>query len=681
MPWYIAVPLKLLGLLFILDGLFIGEPIFSRSWWLLVYDQLSYNIQIIAAQEWWKLTAFFRSLLFLVLLWLVSYLLHFWLVIAQKAFFFIVLTFIYLTVIDTFTPYGGQTSIIRTFIISMVVLGLLHVQREFGDKKTGNRRHPGTAWFSVVPLVAVILAATAVALVMPKFQPQWPDPVPYLQSATGGMGSGGNGDVVQKVGYGENDSRLGGSFIQDDTLVFQAVVKDRQYWRIESKDRYTGKGWQDTLEEPVTSVAPDELEYSTFEDDVETETSRGFLDFTNEANFRKLVYPYGTTSIGNLETEVDIALHTETGEMETDSGNDQVQLERYSLNYDAPAFELNQLREGTGEDPAHIRDSYLQLPSSVSERTKELAGEITAEHDNRYDKVKAVESYFSSNGFEYSTSDVAVPEEEEDYVDQFLFETKQGYCDNYSTSMVVMLRAEEIPARWVKGFTGGELEDAGTELFGETMNSYDITSANAHSWVEVYFPEVGWVPFEPTQGFTNNTDFYTETEGDGTDSEEDDTESPEVETPEEEQQGNPQQIEEQEDESAGAAPGGDDGNTGRTILLSVLGVSIILGGALYATRLSWLSWYYGRRFRKQGDVKAFEASFRHLLKVLDKKVVKRKSGETLRSYAKKIDRRFEGNEMQRLTNQYERLVYRKEDHLKRGDISELWENLIKKALS
>ncbi|SDJ52388.1 transglutaminase TgpA family protein [Salimicrobium halophilum] len=678
-PWYFAVPLKLLGLLFILDGLFIGERIFSEAWWLIVYNQLSYNLQAVTAQEWWELTAFFRSFLFLVLLWLVSYLLHFWLVIARKAFFFIVLTFVYITIIDTFTPYEGQASIIRTFIIAMVVLGLLHVQREFGGEDVGRRsRNP---LFSAIPLITVILIAAVGATILPKFAPQWPDPVPYLQSATGGIGPGGNGNVVQKVGYGENDSRLGGSFVQDDTLVFQAVVRDRQYWRIESKDRYTGKGWEDTLEQPVTSVGPDELEYSTFEDDVEAEPSRGFLDFTDQANFRKLVYPYGVTSLGNLERPIDIALHTQTGEMETRAGNDSVQPERYSLNYDAPSFELNTLRDVTGGDPASIQEKYLQLPSSVTQRTRELAAEITAEHDNRYDKAKAVESYFSSNGFEYTTTDVAVPEEDEDYVDQFVFETQQGYCDNYSTSMIVMLRAEGIPARWVKGFTGGELTDTDTELFDTTMNSYDVTSANAHSWVEVYFPDVGWVPFEPTQGFTNNADFYTEVDTDPSESGQDETESPEVDTPEQEEQGNPQQIGEEEEETAGTASGGNDGISGTTILLSALGVLSVIGIALYLTRLRWLSWYYGRRFRRQGDADAFQSSYRHLLNVLDKRIAKRRSDETLRAYAKAIDHRFEGNDMQRLTNQYERLVYRKEDRLQRNDISELWENLIKKALS
>ena len=85
----------------------------------------------------------------------------------------------------------------------------------------------------------------------------------------------------------------------------------------------------------------------------------------------------------------------------------------------------------------------------------------------------------------------------EDYVDQFLFDTKRGYCDNFSTSMVVMLRSIDIPARWVKGFAPGEyqLDDEGERV-------YQITNNEAHSWVEAYMPGIGWMPFEPTIGFS-----------------------------------------------------------------------------------------------------------------------------------------------------------------------------------
>ena len=68
--------------------------------------------------------------------------------------------------------------------------------------------------------------------------------------------------------------------------------------------------------------------------------------------------------------------------------------------------------------------------------------------------------------------------------------------------MVVLLRAAGIPARWAKGYTEGER----TIYQGESV--YKVTNNNAHSWVEVYFSGIGWVPFEPTKGFSGNADFF-----------------------------------------------------------------------------------------------------------------------------------------------------------------------------
>src|SRR5699024_777733 len=108
--------------------------------------------------------------------------------------------------------------------------------------------------------------------------------------------------------------------------------------------------------------------------------------------------------------------------------------------------------------PDASAERYTQLPAQLPERVAELAEDIVASYDNRYDQTKAIEKYFRSDdhGFVYQLNDVPVPQSGEDYVDQFLFDTKAGYCDNFSTSMVVMLRTLDIPARWVKGFTSGE---------------------------------------------------------------------------------------------------------------------------------------------------------------------------------------------------------------------------------
>ncbi|MBH9787471.1 transglutaminase, partial [Clostridioides difficile] len=93
--------------------------------------------------------------------------------------------------------------------------------------------------------------------------------------------------------------------------------------------------------------------------------------------------------------------------------------------------------------------------------------------------------------------------------------TKVGYCDNFSTSMVVLLRSVGIPARWVKGFAPGT---AGPVSDG--LREYRITNDNAHSWVEAFIPGTGWMEFEPTIGFSGNVNIDYDIPLDASDEEE-----------------------------------------------------------------------------------------------------------------------------------------------------------------
>ena len=194
-------------------------------------------------------------------------------------------------------------------------------------------------------------------------------------------------------------------------------------------------------------------------------------------------------------------LHSkDTGQYKTKNEELQVSLDAYEIEYEDYNFSLKALRETTMDSFATEKEDfseYLQLPNQLPDRVKELSETITASSDSVYDKTKAIERYFGRNGYIYDQQNVAIPKADQDYVDQFLFDTKRGYCDNFSTSMVVMLRSIGIPARWVKGFAPGEINQ---NAAGESV--YRITNNEAHSWVEAYMPGLGWMPFEPTIGFS-----------------------------------------------------------------------------------------------------------------------------------------------------------------------------------
>ena len=155
-----------------------------------------------------------------------------------------------------------------------------------------------------------------------------------------------------------------------------------------------------------------------------------------------------------------------------------------------PIISEEQLRSAGRDTPDFIQRRYTQLPSRVPERVYALARNLTATAVTPYDEALALENYLRNN-FRY-TLDVSAPPHGVDVADYFLFELKRGYCDYYATAMVVMARSVGLPARLVTGY------DSGT--YDPVKALYFVTAADAHAWVEVYFPGTGWVEFEPTAG-------------------------------------------------------------------------------------------------------------------------------------------------------------------------------------
>jgi transglutaminase-like putative cysteine protease len=133
-------------------------------------------------------------------------------------------------------------------------------------------------------------------------------------------------------------------------------------------------------------------------------------------------------------------------------------------------------------------DRYLQLPDGVTERTRRLARSVTRRAETTYDKVLAIESYLRDN-FRYSL-DSPVPPSGQDAVDHFLFETDVGFCEQFAAATTVMLRSLGIPSRVAVGYTPG-----GRNPF---TGYYEVRASDAHSWIEVWFPKLGWYEFDPT---------------------------------------------------------------------------------------------------------------------------------------------------------------------------------------
>jgi protein-glutamine gamma-glutamyltransferase len=145
------------------------------------------------------------------------------------------------------------------------------------------------------------------------------------------------------------------------------------------------------------------------------------------------------------------------------------------------------LRNAPAELPADIRLLYLRLPQKMDPQITDLAAKVTASLANSYDKSIAIQNYLRNN-YSYSLNPPSI--EPDDPVGSFLFKSKQGYCEYFAAAMVLMLRSANVPARIVNGFQTG--------TFNRLGGDFIVRARDAHSWVEVYFPGYGWLPFDPT---------------------------------------------------------------------------------------------------------------------------------------------------------------------------------------
>lgn len=153
------------------------------------------------------------------------------------------------------------------------------------------------------------------------------------------------------------------------------------------------------------------------------------------------------------------------------------------------------------EDDPEFYERYTQLPERGDAdkeymqldftRIRAKAYEITAGAKTVYEKVAAIERFLQTR-FRYSLNPPSAVPPELGAVDYFLFdwEPRRGHCEYFSSSMAVLLRSIGIPARVVTGYATGNYN-----LF---RNVYVVQERHAHAWVEVFWPDIGWVEYDPT---------------------------------------------------------------------------------------------------------------------------------------------------------------------------------------
>ncbi|NQY57108.1 MAG: transglutaminase domain-containing protein [Ilumatobacteraceae bacterium] len=151
----------------------------------------------------------------------------------------------------------------------------------------------------------------------------------------------------------------------------------------------------------------------------------------------------------------------------------------------SPRFDPAVLQTATSVAPPD--PIYVELPDDLPDVVEERAREVTAGATSSFEAARRLQDWFQSE-FEYSLE--VQPGHDGNAIESFLRE-RVGYCEQFAGTYAAMMRSLGIPARVAVGFTPGLLQPDG---------SYSVLGRNAHAWPEVWFDDLGWVPFEPTPG-------------------------------------------------------------------------------------------------------------------------------------------------------------------------------------
>ncbi|PYS70146.1 MAG: hypothetical protein DMF73_13460, partial [Acidobacteria bacterium] len=333
-----------------------------------------------------------------------------------------------------------------------------------------------------LPLVSVGLLVLIVVLALPFF-------LIAPRTASSALKRGGNG-VSGFIGFSDSVT-LGeiGRLKGNDEIFMHVRVENSNAtsgtglrWRGVALDEFTGKAWK------KSAIA---------ETSEKKESERGFFQVGTTEDLGRLIAQtfylepvdtpilFGAPRIVAIQGSLPFVRIDSEGAVQT-RPHDQ---ERVVYKVFSDTIEPNPAVLRADRPDLVPAARYLQLPSNLDPRIGLLTKNVVTQSGvlTRYDEARAIESYLREN-YGY-TLDLKAGGP--DPLADFLFHVKQGHCEYFATAMAVMLRTQGIASRVVNGFLPGE--------YNEAANAFTVRQSDAHSWVEVYFPQANsWVTFDPT---------------------------------------------------------------------------------------------------------------------------------------------------------------------------------------
>ncbi|MFL5674641.1 MAG: DUF3488 and DUF4129 domain-containing transglutaminase family protein [Chloroflexota bacterium] len=277
------------------------------------------------------------------------------------------------------------------------------------------------------------------------------------------------------------------------TITRNPTDKTHYYWRAVAYDKIDPRGWSISTT-ATTDRATDAPLLAGLADDVDPKTRQTF-------NFTVSPEKFGQATIISPATPVSVNQPTKvqtvgTGrfallEREGGSGSYTVTALVESKGNDPGELNESALRQASTDYPDDIKALYMDPGTSLGPNSLKLEAKIQsmAQSDAPYDVARAAVKELQSSDFHYAVDIRDLKCETLSTVECFAT-YKKGFCQYYAATMAVILRDLGIPTRIAEGFLPGTMDVTGA--------TERILNNNAHAWVEVYFPDYGWVTFDPT---------------------------------------------------------------------------------------------------------------------------------------------------------------------------------------
>ncbi|MDY7544296.1 MULTISPECIES: DUF3488 and transglutaminase-like domain-containing protein [unclassified Cryobacterium] len=350
-----------------------------------------------------------------------------------------------------------------------------------GPRGTAGRGWPVTEAFLIGGL------GVATALVLSIVVPNLPGDGRVGGRATGPLLFGDGVSAMVNLGQDLRSSQAGAA------LHYRTSAAQPPYLKLLTLDRFVGPSWTARLEPTNTGNTVDAIDRPpglSVQVATTEESTQIVIDGVASA---WLPTPGAATKVSGL-----VGAWYWNGPTGTiASTNSTTRGQKYTVTSLTLEPTPEQLRAATGRYPVSV-ESSLRLPRDSPLIIEQTARAVTAGTTTPYDAAVALQEYLRGNEFTYDTTAPVADGYDGggvDVVGTFL-EVKRGYCVHFASAMAVMARSLGIPARIAIGYLPGSR----SSNFIEDRDRFNVDAHDLHSWPELYFTGIGWLPFEPTPG-------------------------------------------------------------------------------------------------------------------------------------------------------------------------------------